>query len=107
MRRTARARLGALLAVAALAGLTGCAELSTPSASADTAVALTPAADPTPTSSTAAPSSVPAPASPTPTPAASGTALAALAGLPVKGRAAKTGYDRELFGSGWGDPDRN
>jgi hypothetical protein len=41
------------------------------------------------------------------TPAASGTALAALAGLPVKGRAPKTGYDRDLFGSGWGDPDRN
>lgn len=27
--------------------------------------------------------------------------------IPVKGRAPKSGYDRGLFGSGWGDPDRN
>lgn len=27
--------------------------------------------------------------------------------IPVKGRAPKTGYDRDLFGSGWGDPDHN
>src|SRR5215210_1667067 len=69
MRRSTRARLGALAAVATLAALTGCAELSAP--------------------------------------AASGTALAALGELPVKGRAPRTGYDRDLFGSGWGDPDRN
>ncbi|MGW0047099.1 DUF1524 domain-containing protein [Nocardia cyriacigeorgica] len=30
-------------------------------------------------------------------------ALAALAALPVKGRAPKTGYDRELFGQSWSD----
>ncbi len=30
-----------------------------------------------------------------------GTALAALAGLAVKGRAPKTGYSREQFGDGW------
>jgi uncharacterized protein DUF1524/excalibur calcium-binding domain-containing protein len=35
------------------------------------------------------------------------TALAALAAVPVQGRAAKTGYDRDLFGSGWVDIDRN
>ena len=35
------------------------------------------------------------------------TALAALAAVEVKGRAPKTGYDRDLFGSGWLDPDRN
>ena len=35
------------------------------------------------------------------------TALAALTTLEVKGRAPKTGYDRDLFGRGWGDPDRN
>lgn len=34
-------------------------------------------------------------------------ALELLAEVPVKGRAPKTGYDRDLFGSGWGDPDRN
>lgn len=37
---------------------------------------------------------------------ATGT-LSLLAEIPVKGRAPKTGYDRDLFGSGWGDPDRN
>ena len=35
------------------------------------------------------------------------TALAALAAVPVQGRAAKTGYDRDLYGSGWVDTDRN
>lgn len=39
--------------------------------------------------------------------AASGTALAALAALPVKGRAPKTGYSREQFGVAWTDVDRN
>ncbi|MBF6094956.1 GmrSD restriction endonuclease domain-containing protein [Nocardia cyriacigeorgica] len=34
---------------------------------------------------------------------ASSQALAALAALPVKGRAPKTGYDRELFGQSWSD----
>jgi hypothetical protein len=34
-------------------------------------------------------------------------ARAALAGLPVKGRAPRTGYDRALFGDGWVDVDRN
>ena len=36
-----------------------------------------------------------------------GTALHALAGLAVKGRAPKTGYDRRLFGSGWTDTNHN
>jgi hypothetical protein len=35
------------------------------------------------------------------------TALAALAAVPVKGRAPQTGYDRDLFGAGWVDADRN
>ncbi|MCA0146260.1 DUF1524 domain-containing protein [Blastococcus sp. LR1] len=35
------------------------------------------------------------------------SALAALAALEVKGRAPRTGYDRDLFGSGWVDTDRN
>jgi hypothetical protein len=39
--------------------------------------------------------------------AASGDAAAALAALPVKGRAPKTGYDREQFGPAWADVDRN
>jgi hypothetical protein len=39
--------------------------------------------------------------------AQSSTALAALAAIEVKGRAPRTGYDRDLFGSGWVDTDRN
>lgn len=36
-----------------------------------------------------------------------GTAAAALAELPVKGRAPKTGYSRDQFGQAWADVDRN
>ncbi len=39
--------------------------------------------------------------------ASAGTALAALETLDVKGRAPKTGYDREQFGPAWADTDRN
>ena len=39
--------------------------------------------------------------------APSGSALAALDGVPVKGRAPRSGYEREEFGSGWVDTDRN
>ncbi len=38
---------------------------------------------------------------------APGSALAALDELPVKGRAPKTGYDRDQFGPAWTDVDRN
>jgi hypothetical protein len=36
-----------------------------------------------------------------------GAALAAAEALPVKGRAPKTGYDRDEFGSAWADTDSN
>jgi hypothetical protein len=36
-----------------------------------------------------------------------GTALAALQALQTKGRAPKTGYDRDRFGQAWADVDRN
>ncbi|MGY1806931.1 DUF1524 domain-containing protein [Blastococcus sp. SYSU D00669] len=39
--------------------------------------------------------------------AASGTALEALATIEVKGRAPRTGYDRDQFGAAWADTDRN
>ncbi|HEY0506533.1 MAG TPA: HNH endonuclease family protein, partial [Blastococcus sp.] len=39
--------------------------------------------------------------------AGSTTALAALAAVEVKGRAPRTGYDRDNFGSAWADVDRN
>ena len=47
-------------------------------------------------------------ATPAPVPeAAEGTALALLETLEVKGRAPRTGYDREQFGQRWKDVDRN
>jgi hypothetical protein len=48
------------------------------------------------------PSTRPAPV-PTVTPAQAVAALASLDGLPVKGRAPKTGYDRDVFGPAWSD----
>jgi len=42
-----------------------------------------------------------------PNPVPSGSALAALDGLAVKGRAPNTGYSREAFGQAWLDVDRN
>jgi hypothetical protein len=39
--------------------------------------------------------------------AAPTSALAALAAIEAKGRAPQTGYDRDLFGSGWVDVERN
>jgi hypothetical protein len=54
----------------------------------------------------AAATAEPAPAEPEPT--TDSAALAVLATLPVKGRAPKTGYDREgSFGSAWQDVDQN
>ncbi|WP_458041171.1 MULTISPECIES: HNH endonuclease family protein [Bacteria] len=50
----------------------------------------------------------PAPASPITVPTgAAGSALAVLETLEVKGRAPKTGYSRDEFGSAWLDVDRN
>lgn len=40
-------------------------------------------------------------------PVAPGTAMAALDGLQVKGRAPKNDYDRDAFGQAWADADRN
>jgi hypothetical protein len=40
-------------------------------------------------------------------PSTGSTAAAALAALPVKGRAPKIGYERERFGQRWADIDRN
>ncbi len=37
----------------------------------------------------------------------SGAALTAAESLPVKGRAPKTGYDRDRFGTAWADTDSN
>jgi hypothetical protein len=64
-----------------------------------------------PTSATGAPATGTTPSTaPAPAPAdgaGQATALAALATVGVKGRTPRTGYDRENFGSGWVDTDRN
>ncbi|WP_430010722.1 HNH endonuclease family protein [Mobiluncus curtisii] len=66
---------------------------------------------PTPTSSDSSPTPTPEitvePSPTTPTPETSGDAAAALASLPVKGRAPKTGYRRAEFGRRWRDIDHN
>jgi hypothetical protein len=83
-RRTALASI-AFAGVLAL-GLTGCADTLTAPAN--------------PASSTATPAAA--------APAAASDTLAVLATLPIKGKAPKTGYDREAdFGTAWSDVDRN
>jgi len=84
-----------------------------------TAVAPTPSptTSTTPSPDLSAPTTVAPPvATPAPTidpgatavaQAPSGTALAAIAALSVKGRAPKTGYSRDQFGQSWFDTDRN
>lgn len=121
-----------LLTIGAAAALEGC--VAEPAA---VPAATRPATLPTPTPSSArSESPLPAPASDAPTsdapaseaatraphvtstptttagrqPAgepAPGAVLDALAGLSVKGRSPKTGYERDLFGVGWQDPDHN
>lgn len=91
---------------------------STDTASTDTAPAATgPAVSPPPAPPATAPTvivppvtapSMTAPTAPSPVPvapvaAAPGTAVAQLQELPVKGRAPKTGYDRDMFGTAWTD----
>ena len=63
-----------------------------------------PAATPPPRATAAVTKSI---AGHTISPARTGTALAVLATLAIKGRAPKTGYDRTLFGQAWADVDRN
>ncbi|MGZ6804621.1 MAG: GmrSD restriction endonuclease domain-containing protein [Nocardioidaceae bacterium] len=67
------------------------------------------APDPSPSSPAAAGPVVTSTATPSTAEAAPapGTALAALATLPVKGRAPKSGYARAMFGQAWADVDRN
>jgi hypothetical protein len=111
-------------AVAVLGGVAGAFEDPEPSAPGTTVTVGTAA----PTTAQPGPTAAPSPA-PTPTPSATadaaasasppspapdpqaqarpGTALAAVAGLEVKGRAPKTGYDREAFAYRAYDQDRN
>jgi len=74
-------------------------------ATATTSMVPSPAVSTAPTSPAAEPSVTP-PSAVQPL-AGPGTASAALATLPIKGRAPKTGYSREQFGQAWADVDRN
>lgn len=125
--RSSRAGAAGLLAGSlVLVGIGGATAGPTPGPSVESPAEASPS--PLASGSTPAPSPLPTPAAttagtapPPPTaPAAPlapvgagattvppGPALAAARELPVKGRAPRTGYDRDLFGSGWVDVDRN
>lgn len=110
MPRGRASRLAAAMAVVVIGGCGGVSTLA-PGGQQDHSAATTP---PVPGAGTrAVVPSTPAPAEASPAPASTVhsasrvPALAALATLPVKGRAAKTGYERELFGQAWSDVDRN
>ncbi|WP_372439958.1 HNH endonuclease family protein [Cellulomonas fengjieae] len=112
MRSPLSACLAVTVAVSAL--LAGCQEQGVtdvrpmPTPAAEQAVTVPDAVTTMPESVTPQPVT-PAPVTPpvTPEPATPSTALATVALLPVKGRAPKTGYDRDLYGHAWKDVDRN
>jgi hypothetical protein len=94
-------------ALAAVAGLTllvaGTTTISTPDEQVETAAAAQDDAG----ASSEPPSPAEAEAAALAAAASEGTALALLDDLVAKGRAPRTGYERDLFGSGWVDTDRN
>ncbi|MDV2477537.1 DUF1524 domain-containing protein [Rhodococcus zopfii] len=94
-------RGGRLVAVvAAIATVTGCGATADPTTGTVSRSA--------PATATATATAAPAPTEPGARASGSSTseasaALAVFAELPIKGRAPKTGYDRELFGQAWSD----
>ena len=121
----------ALLATVGCGGTAGTAQTLPEETTSATTTAPSPSSTPSPTASPT-PSSTPTAAEPTllegeelqgnadatdaesvegeaprAAPASDVKALAALDALPVKGRAPKTGYDRDEFGSAWLDVDNN
>jgi hypothetical protein len=92
--------VGVLGTVFILSSFFGCTDTSEPERSVPTpsvtktlepSVSESAAPEPTPSGST----------NPEPTASASSPALTALSAIPIKGRAPKTGYDRDLFASDW------
>ncbi|WP_430869003.1 GmrSD restriction endonuclease domain-containing protein [Demequina aurantiaca] len=77
------------------------------SASSSASPSAEPSPSPTATAVSASPEPTPSPRPSETASAASGTAEAAALALVVKGKSAKTGYERDQFGSGWVDVDRN
>lgn len=98
LRRSARTLAAVAIAVVALSGC------QAPPAVTDTPAP--PAASEAPAATTAAPAPT-TEAPPTTEPASAGTAMALLETIEVKGRAPKTGYDRDQFGQAWADTNKN
>lgn len=98
--------LGLLIAGAATADPAPSGPSSSPATNGRTSTPVAPRTTTAPTShsSTTVPPRSTSTSQPAPRP---GTALAALASLPVKGRAPMTGYTRQQFGQAWADTDRN
>ncbi len=112
---TAAGALGIALALTVMGGATATRTEHAPEAAPRASSAPSRSMSPSPSPSTESPSpSVTRPptassieTSDIPANAAEGTAIAAVAGLTVKGRAPKTGYTRDAFGQAWFDTDRN
>jgi hypothetical protein len=106
-------RVGAgIVVMASAVAMSGCGGADAgagESAAGEGSASATSAAAPGSTSATPTAPPVAATGSSSGSPAAAGQgpALAALATLPVKGRAPKTGYSREQFGQAWADVDHN
>ncbi|WP_280466835.1 GmrSD restriction endonuclease domain-containing protein [Nocardia cyriacigeorgica] len=95
---------GSFFGLVALGAAVGEQETDTASATSTIAPASTSSAAPISTGVPAVPASeASAPAATPVQQTAPGDALATLEGLPVKGRAPKTGYEREQFGQAWSD----
>jgi hypothetical protein len=94
VRRPLTAFAAVAVAVGFAVGFAACSSAVDDAGSGTTTTTTTTVTSSTTTTTTAAP----------PVP---GTALGALGTLPVKGRAPKTGYDRDQFGPSWADVDRN
>ena len=88
-----------------VAGLSGCTTLV--DGSSGPGFGGVPAESPRSSTARPAPTPRPGPARPAAHEPPAGTALAALAALPVRGRAPMTGYAREAFGPAWLDANRN
>ncbi|WP_370524192.1 DUF1524 domain-containing protein [Cellulomonas sp. APG4] len=95
--RDVRRGLSAVVALLVTASLTAC-----------TVEAVTHAdGEGSPAATTSAPRAEPSPAATGEPGLSAGAALDAVGRLEVKGRAPRTGYERDLFGEGWVDVDRN
>ncbi len=107
-----RSRAVAVLAVAGLlASATACTSVEATGDAASRAAVTTTATTPTTEKPTKKPTATvtahPGSEAASGTKPGAGTALAVLAALPVKGRAAMTGYTRDQFGPAWQDVDHN